>query len=206
MKITTNHILWLKIAIHSLNAVFFADLLFLTFSYKFGADPVDGITHYTGIAALNTLFITLTISPLAHFFKQGALLQCRRVLGLYCFFWATLHLFTYFALNLRFNFSLLGEEIINRPYLTLGAICWLILCALAITSNRLIQRRMGKKWQHLHNMVYVALILAPIHFYWSAKSELIEPYIYLFYAFILLNFRWKKIRKMVFVSTNKTTH
>lgn len=197
MKITGRHIFCIKIAIHGINVAFLAELVWLTFSYQFGADPVDGITHFTGIAALNTLFITVMISPLARISKQGLLIKCRRVMGLYSFFWATLHMFTFFSLNLGFNYSLLGEEIISRPYLTLGAISWLILFALALTSITKIQRYMGRKWQRVHNTVYLALILAPIHFYWAAKSELIVPYSYLFFALVLLGVRWKTIRKII---------
>lgn len=203
MKITMKHIWWVKLFIHGVNVAFFADLIWSTFSYKFGADPLDGITHFTGIAALNALFITLAISPIAQICKQGFLIKCRRVIGLYSFFWATLHVFTYFSLNLGFNFSLLGEEIIDRPYLALGAISWLILFSLAITSTSKIQRKLGKQWQRLHNTVYLAVILASIHFYWSVKSEIIEPLIYIFCALILLAIRWKRIKKILFTPTDK---
>lgn len=189
--------------IHFLNAFFFLFLLYSTFSYQFGADPLEGITHFTGMAAINTLFLTLMISPFIRFTGQRLLIKCRRLLGLYCFFWATLHMLTYFALDLGFNFSLLGEEIIHRPYLTLGAISWFILFALALTSTKKVQRLMGKKWQSLHNSVYLALFLTPIHFYWSVKSEIIEPLLYLFFALILLSLRWKALKRIFLTPTHK---
>lgn len=203
MKLTQKHLFWIKVAIHFLNIVFFASLLYLTFSYQFGADPIEGITHFTGIAAINTLFITMMISPLARWTKQGLIVQCRRLMGLYCFFWATLHMLIYFSLDLGFNFSLLGEEIIHRPYLTLGAISWVILLALALTSTKKIQKQMGKKWQKLHNTAYLILVLTPIHFYWSAKSEVMEPFIYLILAFVLLGLRWKRIKRIFLPSRDE---
>ncbi|KXF83177.1 protein-methionine-sulfoxide reductase heme-binding subunit MsrQ [Enterovibrio coralii] len=198
MRLTLKHIFWVKVAIHLVSLTFVADLVWQTLQGGFGADPVDGITHYTGIAALNTLIVTLIISPLARFTKQGLLVRCRRLVGLYAFFWATLHMLTYFSLNLGFDFSLLGSEIVKRPYLTVGAVCWIILFALAVTSTARIQRTMGAKWQKLHNSVYIALILAPIHFYWSTKSEVIEPAIYLLLAASLLLIRWKTLKRIVF--------
>ncbi|SKA64046.1 protein-methionine-sulfoxide reductase heme-binding subunit MsrQ [Enterovibrio nigricans] len=198
MRLTVKQIVWVKTAIHLISLVFLADLIWTVLNGNFGADPVEGITHYTGVAALNTLIVTLMISPLARFTKQGLLVRCRRMVGLYAFFWATLHMFTYFSLDLGFNVALLGSEIIKRPYLTVGALCWLILFVLAITSTSRIQRSMGAKWQKLHNSVYIALILAPIHFYWSSKSELVEPAIYLTLALSLLLIRWKTLKRIVF--------
>ncbi|MDD1779732.1 protein-methionine-sulfoxide reductase heme-binding subunit MsrQ [Enterovibrio sp. ZSDZ35] len=198
MRLTIKHVFWVKAAIHFVSLIFFADLVWRVLSESFGADPVEGITHYTGIAALNTLILTLIISPLAKVTKQGMLVRCRRMVGLYAFFWATLHMLTYFSLDLGFNIALLGSEIVKRPYLTVGATCWLILFALTVTSTSRIQRSMGAKWQKLHNSVYIALILAPIHFYWSSKSELIEPAIYFALAISLLLIRWKTLKRIVF--------
>ncbi|WP_281543918.1 protein-methionine-sulfoxide reductase heme-binding subunit MsrQ [Grimontia sp. SpTr1] len=197
MRLTPTHITLIKTIIHLVSLGFAVNLVDLVLSGRFGADPVDGITHFTGIAALNTLVVTMLISPIARFTKNGLLVRCRRVVGLYAFFWATLHMLTYFALDLTFNFSLLGTEILSRPYLTFGALGWLILFALTMTSTAKIQRSMGAKWQQLHNLVYVALIVGPIHFYWSSKSELIEPTIYLLLALTLLAIRWKTLKRIV---------
>ncbi|CZF81120.1 protein-methionine-sulfoxide reductase heme-binding subunit MsrQ [Grimontia marina] len=197
MRLTPTHITLIKTIVHLVSLGFAVNLVNLVLSGRFGADPVDGITHYTGIAALNTLVVTMLINPIARFTKNGLLVRCRRVVGLYAFFWATLHMLTYFALDLTFNFSLLGTEILSRPYLTFGALGWLILFALTMTSTAKIQRRMGAKWQQLHNLVYVALIVGPIHFYWSSKSELIEPTIYLLLALTLLAIRWKTLKRIV---------
>lgn len=197
MWITSKFILNIKILIHATNISFFLWLIWLIFDNQLGADPVNGILRFTGISALNTLFLTLMISPIIAITKQGLIIKCRRLIGLYCFFWASIHMLTYFSLDLGFNFSLFGEEILKRPYLTLGAICWLILLSLAITSTAKMQRKMGRTWQLLHYSVYIVLIVAPIHFYWSTKSEIFEPSIYFIIALVLLSLRWKKIKRIL---------
>lgn len=190
MRITPKQITIIKSMVHIFSLIFMIYFVLLTLQGGFGADPVKGMEHFTGKAALNMLILTLLVSPLAKGFRQGLLMKLRRMLGLYSFFWATLHFAIYISLDLGFDFSLLGEEIFKRPYLTIGAVCWVILLLLAATSFQKIQRKMGKKWQTLHYWVYLALILAPIHYYWSVKSGLIEPSLYLVVAVLL--FIWRK--------------
>lgn len=189
MRITPKQITIIKSMVHIFSLIFMIYFVLLTLQGGFGADPVKGMEHFSGKAALNMLLLTLLVSPLAKGFRQGLLMKLRRMLGLYSFFWATLHFAIYISLDLGFDFSLLGEEIFKRPYLTIGAVCWVILLLLAATSFQKIQRKMGKKWQTLHYWVYLALILAPIHYYWSVKSGLIEPSLYLVVAVLLLIWR-----------------
>ncbi|WP_341509348.1 protein-methionine-sulfoxide reductase heme-binding subunit MsrQ [Photobacterium damselae subsp. damselae] len=189
MRITPKQITIIKSMVHIFSLIFMIYFVLLTLLGGFGADPVKGMEHFTGKAALNMLILTLLVSPLAKGFRQGLLMKLRRMLGLYSFFWATLHFAIYISLDLGFDFSLLGEEIFKRPYLTIGAVCWVILLLLAATSFQKIQRKMGKTWQTLHYWVYLALILAPIHYYWSVKSGLIEPSLYLVVAVLLLIWR-----------------
>ncbi|MCG3824085.1 protein-methionine-sulfoxide reductase heme-binding subunit MsrQ [Photobacterium damselae] len=189
MRITPKQITIIKSMVHIFSLIFMIYFVLLTLQGGFGADPVKGMEHFTGKAALNMLILTLLVSPLAKGFRQGLLMKLRRMLGLYSFFWATLHFAIYISLDLGFDFSLLGEEIFKRPYLTIGAVCWVILLLLTATSFQKIQRKMGKKWQTLHYWVYLALILAPIHYYWSVKSGLIEPSLYLVVAVLLLIWR-----------------
>ncbi|HIF9164337.1 TPA: protein-methionine-sulfoxide reductase heme-binding subunit MsrQ [Photobacterium damselae] len=189
MRITPKQITIIKSMVHIFSLIFMIYFVLLTLQGGFGADPVKGMEHFTGKAALNLLLLTLLVSPLAKGFRQGLLMKLRRMLGLYSFFWATLHFTIYISLDLGFDFSLLGEEIFKRPYLTIGAVCWVILLLLAATSFQKIQRKMSKKWQTLHYWVYLALILAPIHYYWSVKSGLIEPSLYFVVAMLLLIWR-----------------
>ncbi|PSU46870.1 protein-methionine-sulfoxide reductase heme-binding subunit MsrQ [Photobacterium frigidiphilum] len=195
MKLSPRHIFWLKVVIHSVSLGFLLLLVGQTLTGNLGADPIQGISHFTGKAALNTLMITLLLSPLARYFKQGALVRVRRLVGMYSFFWAALHLSGYLILDLGLDWQLLASEIISRPYLSLGAISWSILASLAITSTQGMQRRLGRRWQKLHNWVYLALLLAPIHYYWSVKSGIVEPGLYILMAITLLSFRWKTFKK-----------
>ncbi|ACA86895.1 protein-methionine-sulfoxide reductase heme-binding subunit MsrQ [Shewanella woodyi] len=189
MRLTMKHLFWLKLAIHLLAILPVAYLILLILTDKAGGDPVQYIIHYTGIGALNTLVILLCISPIARKFKQGVLIQTRRVIGLYVFAYANLHIFAFISLDLLFAWSLLFEEVVKRPYILVGAISYIILFLLSITSFKALRRKMGKRWQQLHNLVYLLAMLVPIHFYWSVKSEVIEPGIYIVLTSLLLLIR-----------------
>ena len=145
--------------------------------------------HFLGKTALNFLLLTLCISPFAKRLKQTALIQLRRVLGLYSFFWACLHLLVFTWLELNWQLLLFAEEVIKRPYMTLGGLTWIILLALSITSVTVIRRKMKKSWLTLHRFIYWAAIFACIHYYWSVKSAVFEPSIYLLICLILLSER-----------------
>ena len=142
------------------------------------------------------MLAALLVTPLARYAKQPLLIRTRRLLGLWCFAWATLHLTSYALLELGIhNLGLLGRELITRPYLTLGIISWLILLALTLTSTQAAQRKLGKRWQFLHNFVYLVAILAPIHYLWSVKILSPQPIIYALLALLLLACRYKKFRQ-----------
>jgi len=187
MRLTTKHLFWLKTMIHLVAIFPIGYLIFLVLTNGAGGDPVQYIIHYTGIGALNTLVVLLMVSPLARKFKQGVLIQTRRMLGLYVFAYASLHIMAFVSLDLLFEWSLFLQEVVKRPYIVVGMISYLILIALSITSLKSLKRKMGKRWQQLHNLVYLLSLLVPIHFYWSVKSEVIEPSLYmLVIAFLLL--------------------
>ena len=162
----------------------------------FSADPAKDIQHFTGRMTLKFLLVTLLVTPVARYGKQPLLIRTRRLLGLWCFAWGTLHFLSYSFLELGINnIRLLGSELISRPYLTLGIICWILLQALACTSTVWAQRKMGSTWQKLHNFIYLIAILAPIHYLWSVKVLSPQPVIYAILAVILLAFRYKKFRQ-----------
>ncbi|QSX35308.1 protein-methionine-sulfoxide reductase heme-binding subunit MsrQ [Shewanella avicenniae] len=156
-----------------------------------GGDPVQYIIHFLGKGALNLLLLSLLVTPLVRVLKQGQLLQLRRPLGLWAFTYACCHLLAYISFDLLFAWRLVLDEIVKRPYLVLGMSVWLVLFALAITSISAIRRKMGKRWQQLHNLVYCATLFAGVHYYWSVKSEVIEPSIYLALIVFLLLIRAK---------------
>ncbi|UJF21083.1 protein-methionine-sulfoxide reductase heme-binding subunit MsrQ [Shewanella sp. OMA3-2] len=195
MRITPRGLWWLKGALHIVFILPIMYLVYLVLSDNAGGDPVQYIIHYTGMGGLNSLLAALVVSPLAKYLKQGLLLQTRRLIGLYVFAYATLHIMAFISLDLLFAWGFLFEEVAKRPYILVGAIAYSILLLLSVTSFMAIKKKMGKRWQQLHNWVYFVALLAPIHFYWSVKSEIIEPSIYIMICVCLLFLRRHKIFK-----------
>lgn len=204
VRLTATQITWLKVLLH-LAALL--PLLWLLLSVNQGglsADPAKDIQHFTGRMALKFLLATLAVTPLARYGKQPLLIRVRRLLGLWCFAWATLHLVSYALLELGVsNLGLLGSELISRPYLTLGIISWATLLLLAATSFRRAQRQLGQRWQTLHNAVYLVAVLAPVHYLWSVKTFSPQPWIYALLAAILLTWRYKKLRRWLASSSRR---
>jgi len=188
-KIPPIAITLIKVIIHLASLSTLMYLYLLIDSNRLGADPVKEMIHFLGKTGLNYLLITLTVTPISKRFKQPLLGRLKRLLGLYSFAWVVLHLTAFLWLELNWEVSLLIEEVIKRPYLTLGMLAWIILLLLSITSLTAIKRRMKQAWFTLHRWVYVAVLLATIHYYWSVKSGLIEPTIYFVICFILLRER-----------------
>ena len=196
MRLTATQVTWLKVFLHLAAFLPFVWLFWAVSQGQLSADPVKDIQHFTGRMALKLLLATLLVTPLARYAKQPLLIRTRRLLGLWCFTWATIHLTSYSVLELGIqNLSLLGHEIVTRPYLMLGLACWLILLALAVTSTQAMQRKLGRRWQLLHNFVYLVAILAPIHYLWSVKIISPQPLIYAGCAIVLLACRYKKFRQ-----------
>lgn len=195
MRLTAKQITWLKVVLHLAAFLPFVWLFYAANQGFLSADPAKDIQHFTGRMALKLLLATLLVTPLARYGKQPLLIRTRRLLGLWCFAWATLHLTSYAMLELGIsNLALLGQELVTRPYLTLGIISWLVLLSLAATSTQSLQRKLGSRWQKLHNFVYLVAILAPIHYLWSVKVISPPPLLYALGAFILLALRYKKFR------------
>ena len=196
MRLTAKQITWLKVLLHLAGLLPFIWLFWAASQGLFSADPAKDIQHFTGRMALKFLLATLLVSPLARYAKQPLLIRTRRLLGLWCFTWATLHLTSYALLELGINnLALLGRELVTRPYLTLGIVSWLVLLALALTSTQYAQRKLGRRWQLLHNFVYLVAILAPIHYLWSVKILSPQPVLYALAAVALLAWRYKKFRQ-----------
>lgn len=161
---------------------------------QLGADPVQALLNFTGLNAIHLLLITLLVSPAAKHLPCADLLKYRRLLGLYVFVYAMAHLATYILFELQLNWPLVGSEIIKRPYITVGFAALLILAALSVTSLNNIRRRMGRRWQKLHNLIYLCVPLALLHYSWSQKVVLAEPLIYWAIAILILILRKDKFR------------
>lgn len=164
----------------------------VTGSGGLGADPVAEIEHRLGIWALRLLMLTLAITPLRQLTHKPVLIRFRRMLGLYAFFYATLHLTAYLVLDLRGYWAQIFEEIAKRPYITVGFTAWLLLVPLAITSTQAAIRRLGRNWARLHRLVYAVGVLAVLHFWWLVKSDVREPALYAGILAVLLGWRLVK--------------
>lgn len=197
IKIPPIAITLLKVIIHLTSLCVLLYFYLLIDSGRLGADPVKEMIHFLGKTALNYLLITLTITPIAKRFKQPLLARLKRLLGLYAFIWTCLHIVVFLWLELDWEFLLLFEEVIKRPYLTLGMSAWFILLLLSITSITPIKRKMKQAWFTLHRWVYVAAILGVIHYYWSVKSGVIEPIIYIVICLVLLRERSQYFRSFL---------
>jgi sulfoxide reductase heme-binding subunit YedZ len=196
MRLTAKQVTGLKVVLHLAGLLPLLWLFWAASQGYFSADPAKDIQHFTGRMALKFLLGSLLITPLARYAKQPLLIRTRRLLGLWCFAWASLHLVSYVMLELGINnLGLLGQELVSRPYLTLGGISWLILLAMALTSTQALMRKMGRNWQRLHNFVYLVAILAPIHYLWSVKVLSPQPILYAAAALVLLAWRYKKFRQ-----------
>ncbi|WP_455846294.1 protein-methionine-sulfoxide reductase heme-binding subunit MsrQ [Pantoea agglomerans] len=198
MRLTLRHITALKVVLHLAAFLPFVYLFMAASQGWLSADPAKDIQHFTGRMALKLLLATLLVSPLTRYLKQPLLIRTRRLLGVWCFAWASLHLTSYYLLELGYDhLRLLGSELISRPYLLLGMISWIILFALAVTSFQRMQRKLGRRWQTLHNGVYLVAILVPIHYIWSVKVLSPQPVIYAVLAIALLAWRYNKLRKLL---------
>lgn len=154
-----------------------------------GADPVAEIEHRLGLWALRLLMLALAITPLRQLTGWNALARFRRMLGLYAFAYASLHLLAYLVLDLRGDWQQLFEDIAKRPYITVGFLAWLLLVPLAVTSTRGWMLRLGRSWVRLHRLAYAVAVLAVLHFWWLVKSDLREPALYAAIAALLLGWR-----------------
>ncbi len=161
----------------------------LTGSGGLGADPVAEIEHRLGIWALRLLMLALAITPLRQLTGKAVLVRFRRMVGLYAFFYATLHFAAYLVLDLRGYWTQIFEEIAKRPYITVGFTAWLLLVPLAITSTQAAIRRLGRNWARLHRLVYAVGVLAVLHFWWLVKSDVREPALYAAILAVLLAWR-----------------
>ncbi|REL34744.1 protein-methionine-sulfoxide reductase heme-binding subunit MsrQ [Thalassotalea euphylliae] len=188
----------LKTLVHLAAALPLVWLYYGAVNDTIGADPVERVIHFTGIGALNILLISLIITPLAKRFKKPVLLKFRRLLGLWAFTYALFHLLNFLFFELQFDWRLFIDEVIDRPYITVGMFAFAILVPLAVTSWSKVKRKMGKSWQQLHNWVYIAAVAIWVHFYWSIKSDIYEPGLYAVGLIWLLSLRKDRISRWLF--------
>lgn len=149
------------------------------FTGGLSANPVEDITHRTGTTTLVLLLVTLSITPVRRLTRIGALVTLRRPIGLFAFFYASVHFMIYLGLDQLFSLAYIGEDIAKRPYITVGFTALVLLIPLAVTSTKgWIKRLGGKRWNNLHRFVYVSAALGVLHYLWLVKADTRTPIIY----------------------------
>lgn len=156
---------------------------------RLGANPVESITHRTGDWALRFLLLTLALTPLRRLSGWSWPLRLRRMLGLFAFFYASLHLLAWVWLDQWFDGAAMLEDVLQRPYITLGMAGFLLMLPLALTSTRAAMRRLGRRWQALHRLVYLVGMLGVLHYLWLTRADYLEPGVYALVLAVLLAFR-----------------
>lgn len=164
-------------------------LLFRTLTDRLSPNPIEDLTLVTGIWALRFLLLSLAITPIRRLTGWNGIIQYRRMLGLFAFAYATVHLLIYVVLDQGLAFEYILPDIVKRPYITAGMTAFVLMAPLALTSTRGWIRRLGRKWQLLHRLVYVSAIAACLHFLWKVKVVIGEPVYYAAILAALLGFR-----------------
>ncbi|MEE3143854.1 MAG: protein-methionine-sulfoxide reductase heme-binding subunit MsrQ [Pseudomonadota bacterium] len=167
----------------------FAILLLRIYGNDLGPDPAQELSIETGEWTLRILLITLAITPLRQITNRVSFIRYRRMLGLFALFYASLHFLSWMIFLLGFRFFAIMEELVERPYITVGFSAYLILLVLGITTPKAMVRKLGKNWKRLHRLVYVAAILGTIHLLWILRSNIGEAVLYGTILVVLLGYR-----------------
>jgi len=153
-------------------------LIVLGGSGGLGANPIEFITHSTGTWTLTGLMVTLSVTPLRRLTGRAELVRYRRMLGLFTFFYACLHFITYIWLDQFFDPAAIAKDIVKRPFITVGFTAFMLLIPLVVTSTHAMMRRLGRRWQQLHRLIYLVAMLGVSHYAWLVKKDLTQPLIY----------------------------
>jgi sulfoxide reductase heme-binding subunit YedZ len=173
----------------------FALLLRAALTDTLGANPIETVTHSTGEWTLRLLLVTLAMTPLRRLLGHAWPIRLRRMLGLFAFFYACLHFLAWAWLDQQWQPQAILADILERPYITVGFIAWLLLIPLALTSTRGSMRRLGPRWKRLHRSVYLVGILGVVHYLWLVKADLYEPIVYAVLLALLLLSRVTLVRQ-----------
>lgn len=166
-----------------------AFLLWQLFTDQLGANPLEVVIRRLGEWGLQLLLLTLCMTPLRDLSNEAWPIQLRRLLGLWSFTYLCMHFLTYLWVDQFFDWAEIGKDILKRPFITVGMLAVLGLMPLAVTSTRAMQRRLGRNWKRLHQLIYVIAILGMLHFFWLVKADLLRPTIFAFCLALLLGYR-----------------
>jgi len=184
-----------KIVVFTLCLVPISLLFYKLYIDDLGANPFEALTRQSGEWTLRFLLITLSLTPLKIVLKKSWPLKFRRMLGLFVFFYASIHLMTYIWFDQFFDWDEIWTDIVKRPFITVGMLSWFILLPLAITSTNSMKRRVGRYWKKLHQFVYLIGVLVLIHYFMLVKADIWWPVLYavIFLALMLVRI-WKNNR------------
>lgn len=181
---------FIKPAVFLLAMVPFVLLLVRALTNDLGPDPAQELSIETGEWTLRFLLATLALTPLRQLTGQPEFVRNRRMLGLFALFYATVHLLVWMTFILGFRWFAIVEEIVERPYITVGFTAFMIMVALGLTSPKAMVRKLGKNWKRLHRLVYLAAVLGVVHLLWILRTDVSEAVLYGSIVFVLLGYRF----------------
>ena len=180
---------YFKPSVLILGTIPFLFIIYKIFFNKLGPEPVKEITHFTGEWTLIFICLTLSMSPLKKLTNLNYWLKIRRMLGLFVFFYASLHLFTYVGIDYRFSLQPIFDDVVKKKYIFIGFAAWVLLIPLTITSSQKMMLLLKQNWKKLHRLIYVIAILGSLHFIWLSKTIYFKPLFYFVLITILLTLR-----------------
>ena len=180
---------YLKPGVFLLSLIPFLIIIYKIFFNQLGPEPVKEITHHTGEWTLIFIIITLAMSPLKKITELNIWISFRRMLGLFVFFYATIHLMTYIFIDYRFDWQQIYNDVLKKKYIFIGFSAWLLLIPLAATSSQKMTKLLKQNWKKLHRLIYVIAIFGALHYIWLSKTIFFKPLIFAIIILILLMFR-----------------
>ena len=180
---------YFKSSVFILSTIPFFLITYKIFFNKLGPEPVKEITHFTGEWTLIFICLTLSMSPLKRFTNFIFWVKIRRMLGLFVFFYATLHLLTYVVIDYRFDWQQITDDVIKKKYIFIGFAAWVLLIPLALTSSQKMIIVLKHNWKKLHKLIYIIAIFGSLHYIWLSKTIFFKPLVYFVIITVLLILR-----------------
>ena len=182
---------YFKPGVFILSTIPFLFIFYKIYFNKLGPEPVKEITHFTGEWTLIFICITLSMTPLKRLTNLTMWVSFRRMLGLFVFFYASLHLLTYIGIDYRFNWQPILDDVFKKKYIFIGFASWVLLIPLAITSSQKMIKLLKNNWKRLHRLIYIIAIFGSLHYIWLSKTIFFKPLVYLVIILVLLALRIK---------------
>jgi len=182
---------YFKPGVFFLSIIPFLFIFYKIYFNKLGPEPVKEITHFTGEWTLIFICLTLSMTPLKRLTNLSMWVSFRRMLGLFVFFYASLHLLTYIGIDYRFNLQPILNDVFKKKYIFIGFAAWVLLIPLAITSSQKMIKLLKNNWKKLHRLIYIIAIFGSLHYIWLSKTIFFKPLIYLVIILVLLALRIK---------------